>query len=285
MLSRNAKSDPKEMMLSNPQANRVLVVIDDPNMARALADMLEALESDVAADTAHGFHGAFTKMQQAHYTTLVVDYEMPGFNGMDLAQAVRHISPDTRVVLMASSESQALRETAQILGVSDVLVKPVRLAELRRLVARENGKPDWARRILLLERRNDVRHRYGDALRDAQHYVHEAAALDEVRDLLAIRRFDVFICALDANGENAAEFISQRRPMLRAAGTRVIGITSSGGFDSHWEEMGVDLYLQTPVATDSLVTLVDRITSTNGSAGHSSLDLRVEGAVLAAIPA
>jgi DNA-binding response OmpR family regulator len=239
----------------------VLIVDDDPRVALTLAASLESLGPDFAVDTAYGFTEAFAKAERNHYTLLIVDYQMPGLNGLDLARAVQGVSPATRIVLMSAYGTPELRETAQFLGLVGYLDKPFTIAQLRETVRRTTGKPTTERRVLLLEEVHNLRRLYGNALRAAGYRVHEATTLDEAHDLLAIRRFDLFICALDLSGENVMDFVRAQRDKFAQAGTQVIAISAEGGHRSNWEEMGVDFYLETPVATDPLVTLADRLTA------------------------
>jgi DNA-binding NtrC family response regulator len=240
---------------------RVLIVDDEAKVALTLAASLEGLGVEFNVDTAYSFAEAFSKAQKSQYELIIVDYEMPGLNGLDLARAVRRISPDTRVVLMTSYGSQALRDTARLLGLVGYLDKPFTLAQLRELVQHTIGDVAISRRVLLMESKNDVRRLYSNALRAAGYKVHETASLQDARDMLAIRQFDIFICALDLAGEHVMNLVHDQRSKLSKAGTHVIAISAEGGHRSNWEEMGVDFYLETPVATDPLVTLVDRLTA------------------------
>jgi DNA-binding NtrC family response regulator len=239
----------------------VLVVDDEPKVALTLAASLEGLASGFAVDTAYGFAEAFARVQQTRYRLLIVDYEMPGLNGLDLARAVRRVTPETRIVLMTAYGTQALRDTARLLGLVGYLDKPFTIAQLRELVQRTVGEASKVHRVLLMESKDTLRHEYGTALRQAGYRVHEAKSLAQATALLVRQQFSVFICALDTGGDTVLNMVKAQTNRLNETGTHVIAISSQGGHRSNWEELGVDFYLETPVATGPLVTLVDRLTA------------------------
>ena len=249
------------MSLSGNHTNRVLVVDNDPAVARGLASSLEALDPQVTVDTASDFHAALSRVQQTRYGLLLVDYNKPNLNGIDLAQAAHWISPHARVTVMTTSKNPALRETARILGIPIFMVRPFRAAPSDWLFRHDSRQPRHHPAILLLEKSHRLRNNYAAGLRKRALNVFEAGTLEETRDLFAERCFNVFVCPLNASRDSAADFVRRYRFILQQAGTLVVGITSDGSYDSNWEQMGVDYYLQTPVATDLLATLVQRITS------------------------
>jgi DNA-binding response OmpR family regulator len=249
------------MATLNEQPIRVLIVDDDPRLALTLAASIERLEPEFFVETAFSFSEAFDKVQRTQYGLVMVDHEMPDLSGLDLARAVRHVSPDSQVVLMTASGTQALRDTARLLGLIGCLEKPLTIVQMRELVQRTATATTPIRRVLLMEDKDDLRHVYSSALRGAGYRVHEVTSLQEARDLLAVRQFDIFICALHLGGEPILNLIREQRPKLNQAGTYVIAISAEGGHRSNWEEMGVDFYLETPIATNPLVTLVDRLTT------------------------
>jgi DNA-binding NtrC family response regulator len=174
---------------------------------------------------------------------------------------VRRVTPETRIVLMTAYGTQALRDTARLLGLVGYLDKPFTIAQLRELVKRTMGDTSKIRRVLLMECKDSLRHEYSVALRQAGYRVHEATSLQQANALLAKRRFNVFICALDTGGDNVLNMVRAQTDRLNETGTHVIAISSQGGHRSNWEELGVDFYLETPVATGPLTTLVDRLTA------------------------
>jgi CheY-like chemotaxis protein len=120
-----------ETMFSPPPLPPAIVLVDDEAFVRAAL-------SRILGDIAEGYDLLAVEDGQAALATitarsvrlLLTDYHMPGMNGVDLAQAVKAISPTTTVVLLTADPS-----AAQVaVGVDDILIKPFRIAELRRIV-------------------------------------------------------------------------------------------------------------------------------------------------------
>ena len=118
------------------QSKRVLVVDDEPMMTRVLVGALEWEEDGYVVETAGDGHEALSKMRQARYSLLVTDYDMPGMTGVELAQAARPISPDTRLVLMTGNDAAALCAQIRHLNPVACLQKPFDLVEFIEVVQR-----------------------------------------------------------------------------------------------------------------------------------------------------
>ncbi len=117
------------------QSKRVLVVDDEVNVATVLAASLESLGDEFEVDTAYSGDEALRKVQQTHYTLVLTDYKMPGMTGIDLAQAIRKVSPDTQVVLMTAYGTSDLRKMMEQMNY-DYIDKPFSMAQIREIVER-----------------------------------------------------------------------------------------------------------------------------------------------------
>ena len=247
------------MATLNVQPIRVLVVDSGPKITRTLAASLEKLGDEFVVDTAHNFNKAFPKIMRTQYALLITDYALPGLNGLDLARAVRGVSPHTQIVLMSDVGSEAMRETAQILGLAGFLEKPFTMAQIHELVQRALYASPTVRRVLLIEGSDGLRILYGQALQNAGYSVHAVSSLQDARDVLANNWFDIILCSLDVGGPASMHFLREQAGKLSQIGTHVIAISSEGGYRSICEEAGVDFYLEMPIAVAPLVTLVDRL--------------------------
>ena len=69
------------------QPIRVLIVDDEPKVALTVAANLGWLGAGIVVDTAHSFADAFSRVQRNQYALLIVDYDIPGLSGLDLARA------------------------------------------------------------------------------------------------------------------------------------------------------------------------------------------------------
>ncbi len=110
--------------LRSGKGRRVLVVDDEPSVARATAQMLEQLGYVVEALTdPREARERFAERADA-FDVAVLDYMMPGLNGEDLAKALWELRPRLPIVLMASFGSQMDTARARERGFREVLAKP-----------------------------------------------------------------------------------------------------------------------------------------------------------------
>jgi PAS domain S-box-containing protein len=111
----------------------ILIVDDDADVRRFLADSLDALGYEVvqAENGAEGL-GA---LERASPDMMIVDYAMPGMTGAEMAQKARATHP-TLPILFASgyAETSALENVA--IDKTLILRKPFRISELQDAVAR-----------------------------------------------------------------------------------------------------------------------------------------------------
>ena len=238
---------------------RILVVDSKPKSTLTLAASLEKLGDEFVVDTARDFNEAFPKAMRNQYNLLITSYELRDLNGLDLARAVRGVSPHTQIVLTSASGGKGLQETAQILGLAGFLEKPFTMAQIRELVQRAVYDSPTVRRVLLIEDNDGLRILYGQALQNAGYSIHEARSLQDAQDVLADNWFDIILCSLDVGGPASMHFLREQTAKLNQIGTHVIAISPEGGYRSICEELGVDFYLEMPIAIAPLVTLVDRL--------------------------
>jgi DNA-binding NtrC family response regulator len=245
----------------NIHPKHVLIVDDEPNVTHILAASLEKLGELVIVETADGFATALSKVQEIQYALLITDYKMSGKNGLELAAAVRRVSPGTQIVLMTAYGNEALRDRASDMGLAGFLDKPFTLTQIREIVQHAAHLPATARRVLILEDEDDLRRIYSRALRHAGYDVHEAGTLAEAKDLLMQHRFDAFLCDIQIGGDRGTILLHEQSAALREIGTQVIMVSAEGQYRAMCEEMGAEFFMQKPVAVGPLITLVDRLTT------------------------
>jgi DNA-binding NtrC family response regulator len=115
---------------------RVLYVDDEPTLVFLLTRALEKL--GVAAQ---GFSSAdeallaFKSDPQA-FTLVLTDFTMPGgMSGLELAQAVLAIRPDTAVVIASGAIDPTEVQRATASGVHAVIQKPAKVADMAQTVS------------------------------------------------------------------------------------------------------------------------------------------------------
>ncbi|MDE2050957.1 MAG: response regulator [Gammaproteobacteria bacterium] len=117
-------------------SHRVLYVDDEPTLVflitRALQKLGIASEGFASAEEALA---AFGREPRA-FTLVLTDLTMPGgMSGLELAQAVLAIRPDTAVVIASGAIDPAEAQRAAAVGVRTVIHKPAKVAEMAQLVS------------------------------------------------------------------------------------------------------------------------------------------------------
>jgi len=115
---------------------RVLYVDDEPTLVFLITRALEKLgiASEGFANAEEAL-AAFGRDPQA-FSLVLTDLTMPGgMSGVELAEAVLAIRPDTAVVIASGCIDPAAAQRAVAVGVRTVIQKPGKVAEMAQLVS------------------------------------------------------------------------------------------------------------------------------------------------------
>lgn len=243
---------------------RILVVDDEEQVVFVLHNSLKKLGAMYEIVTARNGQEALDKIEQAPVDLLVTDLAMPDMDGVALTEAVRTQAPHTKIVWV-SAHSQWAGE-AERLGVRRYILKPLDVAEIRRVVREElEASPPppptpLQGKILIMEDTDDLRRLYSKTLAKAGYQVFPAATIREARELLAQHRFDVFMCDIRMGSEGlGTDLLREQLDALRALGTEIIMVSAEARYRDLCEEMGIEFYIEKPVALPPLITLVNRL--------------------------
>jgi two-component system chemotaxis response regulator CheY len=102
---------------------RILIVDDDPTCRKIVDLRVKAYEGVEVVESADG-DDAWTQLKRNHFDGVIVDWQMPGKNGLDIVRGIRKAG--LRVPLMmvtGESEREKVVEAIQA-GVNDYLIKP-----------------------------------------------------------------------------------------------------------------------------------------------------------------
>ena len=120
--------------------NRRVLVVDDMESNRQIVTR-HLTEWGGRVEEAGDALAAITMIRDAAvandpYWTVLLDYGMPGMNGIDLARVVRadEALASTRMVMLTSYNERREAERARQVGITDFLVKPLRKNQLRRVL-------------------------------------------------------------------------------------------------------------------------------------------------------
>ena len=110
---------------------RVLVVDDTDHVRRMLAEMLELDGFDVVGQSASGVE-AVTLAQEVSPDVVVMDYKMPGMDGLEASKNIKANRPDQAIVLYTAYLDPELEIQAKEAGVAMCVGKIEGLNQLER---------------------------------------------------------------------------------------------------------------------------------------------------------
>jgi DNA-binding response OmpR family regulator len=109
-------------------ASRVLLVEDDPGLAR---EIVRGLERDLwAVDHVSCLADAFEALLQHAYRAILLDRRLPDGDGLGLLPAARSRPSPAPVIFLTATEEVADRVAGLDAGADDYLVKPFAMGEL-----------------------------------------------------------------------------------------------------------------------------------------------------------
>lgn len=166
---------------ANGRPGRVLVVDDDREMVRTIADLLALRGWNVTC--AHSGEEAVDAVADRPFAVVLMDIRMKGMTGVEALRRIRARRPGIRVVLMTAYTTHELIEEARSEGVVDVLSKPLAVPRLMTLLedqtrARTPGGP-----VLVVDDDRDFLRALCDALEEQgvrtrrANHLHEALSL------------------------------------------------------------------------------------------------------------
>jgi DNA-binding response OmpR family regulator len=119
-------------------STRVLIVEDEPKVARALREGLEGERFEVVVETTG--EGAFFRINSEFFDVILLDLTLPGRDGLQILTALRARGVETPVLVLTARDSLEDRVAGLDKGADDYLVKPFAfeevLARVRALVRR-----------------------------------------------------------------------------------------------------------------------------------------------------
>jgi DNA-binding response OmpR family regulator len=106
----------------------ILIVDDEPDTCNFMVKFLSAL--GYQAEAAQDGHTALRLVDYYQYGLAIIDYEMPGMNGVDLYRRIRRARPELAAVFVTGHTTIDVVFPAIEAGVLRVFQKPVDFREL-----------------------------------------------------------------------------------------------------------------------------------------------------------
>ena len=102
-----------------------ILIVDDSKLARmAVTKALNALYPDWVRIEAANADEALTALKQGHPDIALMDFNMPGGNGLDLAAAFRESNPRMPVAVVSANRQREIVSRARTIGAA-FLNKPL----------------------------------------------------------------------------------------------------------------------------------------------------------------
>ncbi|MBI4978260.1 MAG: response regulator [Spirochaetes bacterium] len=103
---------------------KTILIVDDEEMIRSeLAEFLAYL--GYATFAAEGHEKALSILAKEHVDFMLVDFKMPGMNGIDLLRLVKKEHPGIIVLFITGDGDDAVITQAMVQGASAFFIKPV----------------------------------------------------------------------------------------------------------------------------------------------------------------
>ncbi|MQB00333.1 MAG: response regulator [Actinobacteria bacterium] len=110
---------------------RVLVVDDTDHVRTMLVDMLQLDGFEVCGEAASG-PDAMASAGRLDPEVIIMDYKMPGMNGLEASRAIREQRPNQPIILYTAYLDPKLEEEARQAGVAICIGKVEGLGRLER---------------------------------------------------------------------------------------------------------------------------------------------------------
>jgi len=116
----------------------ILLVDDEQDSCASMSDIF--LDVGYTVDLAYDGPGALELSGRYQYRLALLDYNMPGMDGLELCRRLKNSQPSIVVALITAFSSIATTGVAAEAGVRCSLLKPVNFAVLMPLVAEAVGR-------------------------------------------------------------------------------------------------------------------------------------------------
>jgi len=110
--------------IHNSSIKKVLIIEDEPTIADLIALTLQSFELDVNVDKSLSVEKALSLLQASQYDVIVVDWMLPGMQGIDFVKQLKMSQPDQMILMVTAKSDPDSIVKALDSGVDDYVSKP-----------------------------------------------------------------------------------------------------------------------------------------------------------------
>ena len=125
-------------------SRRLLIVDDDPDVARLLIEHLSELPAEVCWSD-DGERGLEIALREGPWDAVVLDLRLPGMHGIDVCRALRAQGFQSPILMLTAKSAEIDRIVGLEIGADDYLVKPFSVLELQARIRARLRRIDAAR--------------------------------------------------------------------------------------------------------------------------------------------
>lgn len=181
----------------------VLIVDDDVDIAANISDILD--EFGYATDTAHDGEAALKLAEKHQYDVVLLDFVMPGMDGATLFGHLKKIQPHVVAIMVTGFAGDDGVERATKAGVSEVMSKPVDVAELLGHIKKAEEQP----LVLVVDDDEAFCENLWQILREQEFRVGVAYSADEACKQLDSRQFSVVLLDVVLGNQTSETLLSK----------------------------------------------------------------------------
>ena len=116
----------------------VLILDDEPIVCKRLKPALE--KDGMEVETFSNSREALDRLDEKTFDIVVTDFRMDDIDGVKVLEHVRRRSERTKVILISGYASIEMAHEALAKGAFDVIAKPFKPSDLRKIVSRAAGE-------------------------------------------------------------------------------------------------------------------------------------------------
>lgn len=113
---------------------RILIVDDEESVLIVLKAALKKLGPNYQTVTVTNGFAALDKIKKAPFDLVVSDFNMAQMDGLELIEAVQHIDPSTRIIMITAYGCEAVETEIRRLQIYRYLTKPLDIKTFRQIV-------------------------------------------------------------------------------------------------------------------------------------------------------